>query len=80
MLRKKLLLKQIPRNTTEMSKVDYSVNWETLSTHLQERQRELYNESHFADVTLVSDDQVKFKVHKFVLNACSPVFESILQD
>ena len=33
-----------------------------------------------SDVTLVCDDQVKFKAHKFVLKACSPVFESILQE
>ena len=61
-----------------MSKVDYSVNWDTLSTHLKERQRELYNESHFADVTLVSDDKKQFKAHKVVLSASSSVFKSII--
>ena len=33
-----------------------------------------------SDVTLVFDDQVKFKLHKFALKACSPVFESIFQE
>ena len=33
-----------------------------------------------SDVTLVCDEQVKFKTHKFVLKASSPVFKSILED
>ena len=33
-----------------------------------------------ADVTLVYNDKTKFKVHKFVLSACSPVFQSIIDD
>ena len=36
------------------------------------------NES--TDVTLVCEDKSKFKAHKFVLNACSPVFQSINND
>merc|ERR1712058_196741 len=32
------------------------------------------------DVTLVCNDKTKFKAHKFVLSACSPVFESIIED
>ena len=33
-----------------------------------------------SDVTLVSDDQVKYKAHKFILKQCSKVFESILEE
>merc|ERR1712243_242656 len=33
-----------------------------------------------ADVTLMCDDKSKFKAHKFVLKACSPVFLSIIDD
>merc|ERR1719300_1991236 len=36
------------------------------------------NES--ADVTLMCDDKTKFKAHKFVLKACSPVFQNIISD
>merc|ERR1712098_17849 len=33
-----------------------------------------------SDVTLVCDDKTKLKAHKFVLSACSPVFQSIIAD
>ena len=36
------------------------------------------NES--TDVTLVCEDKTKFNAHKFVLNACSPVFQLIIKD
>jgi len=36
------------------------------------------NES--TDITLVCEDKIKFKAHKFILNACSPVFQSIIND
>ena len=32
----------------------------------------------FTDVTLISDDQQQYRVHKFILSACSTVFEKIL--
>ena len=40
----------------------------------------LFESGESSDVTIVCADQVKFKAHKFVLKACSPVFESILQE
>ena len=40
----------------------------------------LWKSRESSDVTIVCDDQVKFKAHKFVLKACSPVFESILNN
>jgi len=32
------------------------------------------------DVTLVCEDKTKFKAHQFVMYACSPVFQSIIND
>merc|ERR1719318_2455492 len=37
-----------------------------------------FNENTFSDVTLVSDDQIQFHAHKFVLSACSPVLKDLL--
>ena len=40
--------------------------------------KELGEKGHFADVTLVSDDQIQTKAHKVVLSACSPVLKTLL--
>ena len=40
--------------------------------------KDLFNQNRFSDVTLVSDDQVPFYAHKFVLSACSPVLKDLL--
>ena len=42
--------------------------------------KDLYEEGRNSDVTLVSDDQTQFKVHKIVLGACSPVFKKIINN
>ena len=56
----------------------YTLNWQTFSEHLQLMFKDMYKEGQYSDVTLVSDDQTQFKAHKFVLNACSPVFKKII--
>merc|ERR1719342_1954702 len=38
----------------------------------------LSNES--TDITLICEDKTRFKAHKFVLNACSPVFRAIINE
>merc|ERR1712212_1367822 len=40
--------------------------------------RNLGEQGHFADVTLVSDDQIQTPAHKVVLSACSPVLKTLL--
>ena len=63
-----------------MSQEQFNLNWHTYSDHLKEMMINLMESYETADVTLVSEDKTKFKAHKFVLNACSPVFQSILND
>jgi len=57
-----------------------TLTWHSHANHFQEILGNLRDTGESSDVTLVCDDQVKFKSHKFVLKACSPVFESILQE
>jgi len=57
-----------------------NLNWHTYSDHLKEIMNNLMNSHKSADVTLVCHDKTKFKAHKFVLSACSPVFQSIIDD
>ena len=65
---------------TKMSQEQVNVSWQTYSNHLNEMMKNLLESSDAADVTLVCDDRTKFKAHKFVLKACSPVFKSIMTD
>ena len=56
------------------------MKWQTYSDHLREMMKTLMNTNKSADVTLVCNDKTKFKAHKFVLSACSPVFQTIIDD
>merc|ERR1719300_1559272 len=64
-----------------MTQETFVLKWkylmENTSATLEE---ETTKKNNFADVTLVSDELTKFKVHKFVLSACSPIFKEILLD
>ena len=63
-----------------MSQEQYNVNWDTYHVHLKEMMASLMDSNGTADVTLVCDDKIQFKAHKFILNSCSPVFQSIIND
>ena len=63
-----------------MTNEKFTLTWHSHANHFQEILGNLLGTGESSDVTLVCDDQVKFKSHKFVLKACSPVFESILQE
>ena len=58
----------------------FTLTWPSHANHFLDFLGNLLKTGESSDVTLVCDDQVKFKSHKFVLKACSPVFESILQE
>ena len=65
---------------TVSNEEQFKLNWHTYSDHLKEMMQNLMQSNKSADVTLVSDDKTRFKAHKFVLNACSPVLKSIIDD
>ena len=52
---------------------DYNSNWSRSLSKLREN-------SAFADVTLITDDKVKFSAHRILLSSCSNVFDFILKD
>ena len=56
----------------------YDFRWQTFPSHLVKLFKDLGEEGHFADVTLVSDDQIQTPTHKVVLSACSPVLKTLL--
>ena len=58
----------------------FNLNRHTYNDHLKEMMQHLFQSNESSDITLVCDDKEKFKAHKFVLNACSPIFQSIIND
>ena len=58
----------------------FNLNWHTYNDHLKDMMQHLMQSNESSDVTLVCEDRTKFKAHKFVLNACSPIFQSIIND
>ena len=58
----------------------FKLNWQTYNNHLKGMMQQLMLSDESSDVTLVCEDRIKIKAHKFVLNACSPVFQSIFKD
>ena len=51
---------------------DYQTNWNHSLTRLR-------NDHESADITLISDDKVKFSAHKILLTSCSKLFKFILE-
>ena len=56
----------------------FNLKWRTFSSQVQELFKDLMESQEFSDVTLISDDQHQYRVHKFILSACSTVFRKIL--
>merc|ERR1712126_305945 len=54
--------------------------WHTYNDHLKEMMKNLMQSQESSDVTLVCEDKTKFKAHKLVLNACSPVFQLMINE
>ena len=52
---------------------DYQSNWNSSLS-------ELRKDTDFADVTLISDDKIKFSAHKVIVSSCSNMFKFILKE
>merc|ERR1712051_757386 len=68
----------ISQHRRDMMDEKYDLKWKTFNEHLSGVFKDLGQEGHFADVTLVSDDQIQTPAHKVVLSACSPVLKNLL--
>ena len=63
-----------------MTRKKFNLTWNSYTQHFHNVLAKLFSSSELSDVTLVCDDQVKFKAHRFILKECSPVFKSILEE
>merc|ERR1712025_423824 len=66
--------------TLNMANEKFTLIWHSYTSHFQGVVSNLFDTGESSDVTLICDDQVKFKAHKFILKSFSPVFESILNE
>ena len=57
----------------------FNLTWEDYQSNWTKSLSELRNDVESADVTLISDDKVKFSAHKILLSSCSNMFKFILK-
>ena len=57
----------------------FSLKWNDYQSNWKKSLSELRNDSEFTDVTLISEDKVKFSAHKLLLLSCSNMFKLILK-
>ena len=57
----------------------FCLKWNDYQTNWKRSLSEFYTDSDLADVTLVSEDKVKFSAHKIILSSCSNLFKFILK-
>ena len=58
----------------------FSLKWNDFHSNWQNSLSEWRKETDFADVTLISDDKVKYSAHRILLSSCSNLFKFILKE
>ena len=58
----------------------FALKWNDFQSNWSSSLSELRKETEFADVTLISEDKVKFTAHKILLSSCSNMFKFILKE
>ena len=58
----------------------FNLTWNDYQSNWSKALAELRNDNNFSDITLISDDKVKFSAHKILLSSCSKMLKFILDD
>ena len=58
----------------------FALKWNDFQSNWSSSLSELRKETDFADVTLISEDKVKFSAHRILLSSCSNLFKFILKE
>ena len=58
----------------------FNLRWDEYQSNWSKSLAELRNDNNFSDITLISDDKVKFSAHKILLSSCSKMLKFILDD
>ena len=56
----------------------YTLKWKYLNSNRRFSFKDVFEHNSFTDVTFVSDNQIPFQAHRYVLSAFSPVLKNIL--
>ena len=60
-----------------MGREKYKLEWQTFQNHSVNLNRNLFNDTAFSDVTLITDELVQTPAHKVILSAASTVFKEL---
>ena len=63
-----------------MAALKFALKWNDFQNNWKSSLSELRQEKDFTDVTLISEDKVKFSAHRILLSSCSKVFKLILKE
>ena len=55
------------------------MNWDSFADHLKDMMKDMFTSDDFSDVTIITEDQKRFKAHKNILAASSPVLKELLK-
>ena len=58
----------------------FALKWNDYQSNWHKSLSQLRNDTEFSDVTLITDDKVKFSAHRVVLSYCSNMFKFILKE
>lgn len=58
----------------------FSLKWNDYQSNWNKTINDLRKDTDLADVTLISDDKVKFSAHKILISSCSNILKFILKD
>ena len=58
----------------------FCLEWSDSHSNWRQSLLELRTDNDFADITLVTEDKVKFSAHKILLSSCSDTLKFILKD
>ena len=67
---------QIPQIMSEK----FALKWNDFHSNWNQSLSQLRKDTEFSDVTLISDDKLKFSAHKILLASCSSMFKLILKE
>ena len=55
------------------------MNWDSFGDHLKDMMKDMLVSEDLSDVTIITEDQKRFKAHKNILSSASPVLKELMK-